>query len=164
VASSRPSSTSVFSLTDSPNISTTRALKMTIMNSMSPKSTSEKLINNATQLYPNFPASLPKTTAAAQVKTGPLYMTAVFMGRLGNQLFIYASLLGIARAQNRTAFIRIGTDLEKAFQITHVNPNISAAGFLTVRQSKYASFEPKLMNLSRDNVTLFGDLQVWKYF
>ncbi|CAL1534421.1 unnamed protein product [Lymnaea stagnalis] len=158
VTASRPNSTAVFSLTDSANISTIHALKITSANNIL-----EQFTNDTTQVSTHFTTSLPATTKA-QVKTGPLFMTAAFMGRLGNQLFIYASLLGIARAQNRTAFIRRGTDLEKAFQITHVNHNISTAGFLTVHQSKYATFDPKLMNLSRDNVTLVGYLQVWRYF
>ncbi|CAL1547524.1 unnamed protein product [Lymnaea stagnalis] len=91
-------------------------------------------------------------------------MTAPFKGRIGNQMFIYATLLGLASSQNRTAFTRSGTILENAFEITHVNNTISTAGFRTVGESKFATFDARLLKLSRENITLAGYFQVWKYF
>ncbi|CAL1534427.1 unnamed protein product [Lymnaea stagnalis] len=101
-------------------------------------------------------------------------MTATFFGGQGNQLFVYASLLGIAKAHNRTAFIRRGTILERVFEITHVNNNISTNGWVPgarltsnsdrMREKMFAAFETRLMNVSKENITLVGCMQVWRYF
>jgi hypothetical protein len=51
------------------------------------------------------------------------YLTTTHLGhgRLGNQMFRYASLIGIARAQGRKLVIAPeNTDLEQTFKLTHI--------------------------------------------
>ncbi|CAL1534420.1 unnamed protein product [Lymnaea stagnalis] len=79
-------------------------------------------------------------------------------------MFIYAALIGIARAQNRTVFIKSGTDLEATFQITHLNDSIDSTGWENEAEAHYATFDPKFMNLTHVNKTIFGYFQSWRYF
>lgn len=46
---------------------------------------------------------------------------ALTFGGLGNQMFRYASLLGIASAQGLTFFVPPDSDLERTFKIRHVS-------------------------------------------
>lgn len=48
--------------------------------------------------------------------------------RLGNQMFIYAAMLGIARAQHREAFIESGKTLGQTFSVSHVNSRVNVSG------------------------------------
>lgn len=61
----------------------------------------------------------------SQVNNVTLYVTSdtIWVGRLGNQMFIYASLLGISRTQGRRMFIEPKTSLEKTFKISYVAAN-----------------------------------------
>ncbi|CAL1534418.1 unnamed protein product [Lymnaea stagnalis] len=112
-------------------------------------------------------AALEVTSAATAALSGnvqPLYVTSAFTGRLGNQMFIYAALIGIARAQNRTVFIKSGTDLEATFQITHLNDSIDSTGWENEGEAHYATFDPKFMSLTPMNKTFHGFFQSWRYF
>ncbi|CAL1534425.1 unnamed protein product [Lymnaea stagnalis] len=100
----------------------------------------------------------------SQANTGPFYLTTIFQSRLGNHLFIYASLLGLARAQNRTPFIPSGTYLDNVFQISHVDDSISAEGFRLMRHTTFGVVYPSLWNLPRENITLHGPREVFRYF
>uniref|UniRef100_A0A2C9KQS9 L-Fucosyltransferase n=1 Tax=Biomphalaria glabrata TaxID=6526 RepID=A0A2C9KQS9_BIOGL len=117
----------------------------------------------------NESSSSTRTTTAQQSATSraiatKLYLTTWFMGRLGNQMFIYASMVGLARAQNRVPVINSGGDLVNTFQITNLNENINTNGWKWVSESAFAIFESKLMNLPPINIIVTGYLQCWRYF
>ncbi|KAI8776494.1 galactoside 2-alpha-L-fucosyltransferase 2 [Biomphalaria glabrata] len=117
------------------------------------------------------PTSTPKAivnTTGASTKEAPvenvLYLTTNFKGRLGNQLFIYASLVGIARANRRVPFVRNGGDLSSLFKMTHLKANIDSWKWSGKTETAYATFEPSFMNLPPTNCTIFGFFQCWRYF
>ncbi|KAH9513709.1 Galactoside 2-alpha-L-fucosyltransferase 1 [Bulinus truncatus] len=99
-----------------------------------------------------------------QSATPMLYLTSNFMGRLGNQMFIYATLLGLARAHNRRAFVKDGGDLVNTFQISFLNKNINTDSWMIFKEKTYSTFDPLFMILPEVNLTLYGGLQTWRYF
>ncbi|CAG5116814.1 unnamed protein product, partial [Candidula unifasciata] len=86
----------------------------------------------------------------------------IFRGRLGNQMFMYASLLGLSRAQGRQMFIKPGTRLQKTFKISYVNVTESIKEWLVVEEEHF--FDKKLMDLPSQNVKINGYLQSFFYF
>ncbi|KAH9513711.1 Galactoside 2-alpha-L-fucosyltransferase 1 [Bulinus truncatus] len=125
----------------------------------------EKSIIDASNHQQNMSiGSLRKIPTPGDDVNSTLHVTVEFSGRLGNHLFIYATLLGVARAQNRRPFIRDGIDLGTAFQISFINPNISNQGWAVVYEYKHTKFESKFMDLPQNNLTLIGSFQSWKYF
>lgn len=78
-----------------------------------------------------FPANLSDVTDATKRDksetlpkdlSGNLFITiqGLESGRLGNHMFKYASLLGIARAMNREPIISPGLKLDAVFNLRHV--------------------------------------------
>lgn len=58
---------------------------------------------------------------SAQPSVPALYVlvkSGNFVHRFGNQMFIYASLLGIARKQKRIPLLEDGKDVAKAFEMS----------------------------------------------
>ncbi|XP_059146562.1 galactoside alpha-(1,2)-fucosyltransferase 2-like [Physella acuta] len=105
-------------------------------------------------------------TSGVHTEGEPLYVVALeetLVGRLGNQMFIYAAMLGIARTQNRIPLIVDGTLLEKAFQLNHIG-RVNTTGWKTMVHSKHGTFDPTFMNLPKINVILYGCFQSWKFF
>ncbi|KAH9508235.1 Galactoside 2-alpha-L-fucosyltransferase 1 [Bulinus truncatus] len=111
----------------------------------------------------NISVTNPKSQTTQPV-TPPLYLTATIKGRLGNQMFIYATILGLARAQNRKLFLKDGQDLITTFQVSFINNGISNSGWKVLKERTYSTFDPMLMKLPKENLTLFGHLQTWRYF
>ncbi|KAI8776505.1 galactoside 2-alpha-L-fucosyltransferase 1 [Biomphalaria glabrata] len=112
-----------------------------------------------------------KTTASLQLdrhsnttNRSCLYLSTSFTGRIGNQMFIYATMVGLARAQNRMPFINTGGDLLTIFPITNIRTDINTTGWSVIGESGYATFDSKFMNLPQRNLTLAGYLQSWRYF
>ncbi|KAK0042573.1 galactoside 2-alpha-L-fucosyltransferase 2-like isoform X2 [Biomphalaria pfeifferi] len=103
-------------------------------------------------------------SATSRAIVTKLYLTTRIMGRLGNQMFIYATMIGLATAQNRVPIIKSGEDLVKTFQITNLNEDMNTDGWNLVRESAFAIFESKLMNLPPRNLIVTGYLQCWRYF
>ncbi|BFZ21026.1 hypothetical protein BsWGS_24065 [Bradybaena similaris] len=97
------------------------------------------------------------------VNNGSLYVTSncIFCGRMGNQMFKYASILGLVRAQGRRMFIVPNTELEKTFKISYV-ANHSIQQWPKVREHHF--FESKLWSLPLQNVTVCCNLQSFWYF
>ncbi|XP_059146559.1 galactoside alpha-(1,2)-fucosyltransferase 1-like [Physella acuta] len=128
-----------------------------------------ELTNNMTvqalsTTLPSTATMLP--TSGVHTEGEPLYVVALeetLVGRLGNQMFIYAAMLGIAMTQNRIPLIVDGTLLEKAFQLNHIG-RVNTTGWKTMVHPKYGTFDPTFMNLPKINVTLFGCFQSWKFF
>ncbi|CAG5116815.1 unnamed protein product [Candidula unifasciata] len=101
---------------------------------------------------------------SSQASNATLYVTSndIWSGRLGNQMFKYASLLGISRTQGRRMFIEPGTSLEKTFKISYVAVNESTKLWPVVKQEYF--FHDKLMNLPLQNVKIQGYTQSFWYF
>jgi len=102
------------------------------------------------------------------------------LGRLGNQMFQYASLKGIARNRgydycipNHNQVIKdpYGFDLKielfYPFKMSSVNPrNIKLLdrGYAPVAEEKYFHFDELLFNMCPDEISLVGYFQSEKYF
>lgn len=90
--------------------------------------------------------------------------------RLGNSMFTYASLLGIAHRNNMTPVIQEGIRLTRIFNIrAGKTDNIANTMLFHTTREEYGkrgcAHDISLMNLdSRTNVKLLGYLQSWKYF
>ncbi|CAG5116811.1 unnamed protein product, partial [Candidula unifasciata] len=99
-----------------------------------------------------------------QVNNVTLYVISHddFNGRLGNQMFKYASLLGIARAQGRGLFFHPETDLAKTFKITNIAVNESSKRWPVI--SEVGIFEEKMFKLPIYDVRIMGYLQSFWYF
>ncbi|XP_059146492.1 galactoside alpha-(1,2)-fucosyltransferase 2-like [Physella acuta] len=114
------------------------------------------------------PTSASSTTPAvsAALSDLPLYVVVKaggLRGRLGNHMFIYAALLGIARIQNRTPVLEEGKSLAKVFRINHIE-RINTTGWKNVNHQRFGVFDKTFMNLPNDNVTITGFFQSWKFF
>lgn len=102
------------------------------------------------------------------------------LGRLGNQMFQYASLKGISRNRgydfcipNHNYIVKdpYGFDLKielfYPFQMTNVqqrNIKVLDRGYAPVVQEKYFHFDQILFNMCPDEITLAGFFQTEKYF
>ncbi|XP_059151069.1 galactoside 2-alpha-L-fucosyltransferase Sec1-like [Physella acuta] len=97
------------------------------------------------------------TNESLEVQTREDYLVSL----LGDQMFLYASLLGIARAKNRQPLIEGGENLRKIFNISITKNYIRASGWpvLSTWRTEAAHAE-----LPRINLTLRGQYQSWKYF
>ncbi|XP_059144926.1 galactoside alpha-(1,2)-fucosyltransferase 2-like [Physella acuta] len=84
--------------------------------------------------------------------------------RLGNQMFIYAAMLGIAKAQMRLPFVEDGKHLGQTFKLNYVNSNINTSRWELKHVGRYATFDPDLFHLPNINISLRGYFQSWKYF
>lgn len=92
------------------------------------------------------------------------YATVNFEGRLGNQLFEFASLYGIAKHNNLIPVIPANSILRRIFKIT-VGPTRPEIKFTKrYHEKKGCVFEPPLMSVGgSQNVWIKGYLQSWKY-
>ena len=88
-------------------------------------------------------------------------------GRLGNQMFQYASLLGIAASNNRTPFIRSndGGQMSRIFRITNIKPWKVTPAWSRIHEDNFAKYDSHLFEfIPKGNVTLDGFFQSFKYF
>nr|KAI8732632.1 galactoside 2-alpha-L-fucosyltransferase 1-like isoform X2 [Biomphalaria glabrata] len=111
-------------------------------------------------------STLPKCPATlGSASNSSMYLTTVFTGRLGNHLFIYAMLLGVARSQDRVPFISDGIDIGQDFQISFIQPHINSKGWRVIEEFRsHTKFVPTFFHLPEENLTLSGSFQSWKYF
>ncbi|KAK6980066.1 galactoside 2-alpha-L-fucosyltransferase 2, partial [Biomphalaria glabrata] len=56
-----------------------------------------------------------------------LFLTGTYFGRLGNNMFIYAAVVGLARALKRVPIFKDGYLMSNILQISHVNRNIDTS-------------------------------------
>ena len=103
----------------------------------------------------------------------PLYITVdTTHGRLGNRLFQYAALRGIAAANGRIPVLigqRSDTkELEDTFvlrdDILHPAPSIINKEYRYVKESSCCSYDSTMEQLPRENIILGKFLQSYKYF
>ncbi|XP_052061787.1 galactoside 2-alpha-L-fucosyltransferase SEC1-like isoform X2 [Mytilus californianus] len=119
-------------------------------------SVSTNIITNVYSAKPNKGNAIPRPLKK--------YVTVEFSGRLGNLLFEYASLYGIAKHHNMTPIVDEGCKLKKHFKISaiSVKPLVNLKRYV---EKKGNVFEENVFNLdTKYNWTLKGYLQSWKYF
>ncbi|XP_064609840.1 galactoside alpha-(1,2)-fucosyltransferase 2-like [Liolophura sinensis] len=92
------------------------------------------------------------------------YLSILFNGRLGNQMFEFASLLGTARTQGVIPVIPKGSNLVKIFNINITDLDFGlVSNFPRVGQKRDCAFDPIEGNFTR-NQTMNGYFQSWRYF
>nr|KAI8732617.1 galactoside 2-alpha-L-fucosyltransferase 1-like [Biomphalaria glabrata] len=143
----------------------TKLNKKVLTTSTSESTTTKCPVSDKDQGERNDPPLAKSPAIISNTPNSTMYLTTLFSGRLGNHLFIYASLLGLARAQNRVPFISDRIGLGKDFQISFINPNISSNGWRVISiVGSHTKFVPTFFHLPEENLTLSGSFQSWKYF
>ncbi|BFZ23694.1 hypothetical protein BsWGS_26733 [Bradybaena similaris] len=101
-----------------------------------------------------------------EINNVTLYVTSnnIWHGRLGNQMFKYASILGISRKQGRKMFIEHNTDIEKTFKLKYVQANESVDKWSTIKEANPFAFDPRMMSLRKEHTRIDGFLQAFVYF
>lgn len=94
---------------------------------------------------------------------GRYHLTVIPTGRLGNQMFEFASLLGIADVNDRAPFV------SSSCTVTHYFVNVSVSdrpvsGWRIVEEINYARKDSLFDSLPSGNIKLKGFFQSWKYF
>ncbi|GFO01876.1 galactoside 2-alpha-l-fucosyltransferase [Plakobranchus ocellatus] len=87
-------------------------------------------------------------------------------GRLGNQMFEFASTIGIAHAQNRAVCLSLSSELLDYFELSgFVKIDWKeSADWLEVMEIEWATYDRNLMELPVDDIVIDGYLQSWRYF
>ncbi|XP_046574192.1 galactoside alpha-(1,2)-fucosyltransferase 1-like [Haliotis rubra] len=87
-------------------------------------------------------------------------------GRLGNAMFTYASIYGIASKKNMSVVIDEGNPLVKHFKLDAKSMKIqSLSGYLKLVEKSSCDFDQALMNFDPNrNVMIERYLQSWRYF
>ncbi|GFO19260.1 galactoside 2-alpha-l-fucosyltransferase [Plakobranchus ocellatus] len=96
-------------------------------------------------------------------KSSPLYVTKERHGRLGNWLFGYSSLLGIAKANGYIPYFLRSHPLNNHFQLSKIR-SYPAECLFDVYDEQPCSYTPEMMNLPTGNISIDGYIQSWKYF
>ena len=120
-----------------------------------------------------FSTSFTTTSTSPAYATKRTFMSANFQGRTGNLMFIYASLLGIAKRNNVTAIIPQDLQLLEIFRLS-VNTSQDIDNSL-INHKDYEEFgkrccaydirtEHLLQNQLIKQVELHGYYQSWRYF
>lgn len=102
------------------------------------------------------------------------------LGRLGNQMFQYASLRGIARNRgydfcvpNHNQILKdpygfdVKIEIFYPFKMSHVSPHnikLLDRGYAPVAEERHFHFDEILFNMCPDEITLAGFFQTEKYF
>lgn len=101
-------------------------------------------------------------------KNTSLLMTVQVHGRIGNMMFAFASMLGIARRASRVPVISREHLLRSLFKVTTRPLDVKSIKDWSKLREEYAcTYDPKLENVREPNVDmieLYGYLQSWRYF
>ena len=92
-----------------------------------------------------------------------LYVTCYFGGRLGNQMFDYASLLGIAGMNNRTAWFPTSSDLRHLFHVTHLADH-DRSKYVTIKVLHVGTYDVNMEHLPPQDVYINHHIHAWRYF
>lgn len=96
------------------------------------------------------------------------YVCQTFNGRLGNHIFQFASIYGIARKNNLTILLSENDDLVKYFKVPsakRLTKRRVCDRFVLKLAKHCCKFDETVMNLRNDTNYLLGEyLQSWKYF
>ncbi|XP_070194922.1 galactoside alpha-(1,2)-fucosyltransferase 1-like [Littorina saxatilis] len=127
----------------------------------------ERVIPNilANNIRPQPPAPRAKNTSKENI-----YMCGKILGRVGNAFFNYASIVGIARANNMTLYLKDESVLADVLQnpptatsAREFDEKCSTALFLP--QPKCCAFYPQFMQLPKDDhYMVITCLISWRYF
>lgn len=96
-------------------------------------------------------------------KSTPLYVTLEYHGRLGNWMYSYASLLGIAKANGYIPYLPSSHPLVGYFSLTKIQAN-EAECLQKIYDDLPCTYNPDFMNLPAGNISIDGYIQSWKYF
>lgn len=93
-------------------------------------------------------------------------MTCQLHGRLGNMMFAYASLVGIARKNGRTPVLPVNHFLWSLFYVRAAASPKRLLGVTKLSESRAGAYDRKFELLQSNNelVELVGYFQSWKYF
>ena len=90
-------------------------------------------------------------------------MTLERHGRLGNWMYSYASLLGIAKANGYTPYLLDSHPLNTFFKISYTSKKpVDCKSVLY--DEKPCAYNKQLFQLPFGNITIDGYIQSWKYF
>lgn len=95
------------------------------------------------------------------------YLCPVFEGRLGNALFQYASLYGIAAKKGMELIIGVDDRIYEIFKLrTRVQKNTYRCKLFQRKWERWlCAYDPQVLNFTADrNYRIFTYLQSWKYF
>ncbi|KAL8580988.1 hypothetical protein ACOMHN_048022 [Nucella lapillus] len=102
-----------------------------------------------------FPTTITSNTSAFRITTD-------VSGKMGNQMFQYASLMGIAAMNRMLPFYR-SPQLQSSFMITYFQ-DWSFKGFHGVDEQYFATYDPTFEHLPQENTLIMQYFQSWKYF
>ena len=86
-------------------------------------------------------------------------------GRLGNEIFAFASILAIASHNNLNPVLSASSRLRNVFQITTQIRNKSGGQWRQFYEKEPCALDRRTINMHADmNVEVVGYLQSWKYF
>ena len=92
------------------------------------------------------------------------YVTCYFGGRLGNQMFDYASLLGIARMNNRTAWYPTASDLGHLFHVTQLADH-DRSNYVIIPVPHVGTYDVNMEHLPpREDAYIDDHIHAWRYF
>ena len=96
------------------------------------------------------------------------YVCQTFYGRLGNHVFEYASISGIATLNNLTTLLAYDDDLAQYFEVpsaVKIRSRKICESFVYLKSNHCCVFEPSFMKLKpNENYKIGTFLQSWKYF
>ncbi|CAL1538898.1 unnamed protein product [Lymnaea stagnalis] len=104
-------------------------------------------------------ATTPSTTVARRY-----LITCGEYGQLGNAMFQYAGLLGVAKTNDRVPVIRPQYKLTSIFKLSHVRDVGSDHTFQVVSEAAYGRYDTSLESLPPADILLSAYLQSYKYF
>lgn len=122
--------------------------------------TSSSLIKLLSSVQPNI-------ISQNNTKQDSFYLCSIFMGGLGNQLFQFASIFGIAKLKNMRVIVGSDSEINRAFKLTvEVRQDMSACHtFKPLTEVKNCAYDPNLENFNvTESLRLGPYLQSWKYF
>lgn len=98
-------------------------------------------------------------------KLGKVGITVPFWGRLGNHMFQYASILGIAQKNRMVTFIPDDLELWTLFEVdSYVGGVESLKNFNSYEEISAAVYSRNITNLPHQDTIIYGYLQSFKYF
>ncbi|XP_061187175.1 galactoside alpha-(1,2)-fucosyltransferase 2-like [Saccostrea echinata] len=122
---------------------------------------------------PKYQARIKSNTSNGLRRTGSRigFLCGSVTGNLGNRLFVFASIYGIAKMKNITYFIPRHDTLFSVFNLFNDSHLIIAKdsrkckGTFFRKERKCCGYDPKLLNFQANTgYTLITYLQSWKYF
>lgn len=118
------------------------------------------------KFYSNLPWLLKQQRPSQIAKdVGKVGITVPFWGRLGNHMFQYASILGIAGRNQMVTFIPDDLELWIVFELdSYVGGVESLRNFISYEEISAAIYTPNLTNLPHQDTLIYGYLQSFKYF